>query len=266
MLVKSCGICTEKIQGQKPHSGNRILNPPVPLPRVWAELWCRWESGHGLSSADCRLLGCGEGKAKQERLREQQSAPCHLLLAGGGGQMQETQGQRAVQRTGFTAAPSSAAFCSLLLAHAWHIQGMRTLRSTLPELTRIPKDNIKQMESHVGLPLAQGPGSTLRWDRAVPKHGQLFVPCALSRCQQHIVPSVPLRTALKGLIASPWPLKCWGLQPVPSWCSGSWHPFRFVAPCHSAQGSCWDFAVNRVLFPFWGGAEGTRGLWQWQLL
>lgn len=56
----------------------------------------------------------------------------------GFGQMQEAQGQRAVQRTGVIAAPSSAAFCSPLLAHAGHIQGVRTMegtvRSTLAEL------------------------------------------------------------------------------------------------------------------------------------
>lgn len=57
-----------------------------------------------------------------------------MLSRAPSGQMQETQRQRAVQRTGVIAAPSSAAFCSLLLVHAGHIQGVRTLRSTLAEL------------------------------------------------------------------------------------------------------------------------------------
>lgn len=60
------------------------------------------------------------------------------ILPSGFGQIQESQGQRAVQRSRVIAAPSSAAFCSLLLTHAGHIQGMRTtegtVRSTLTEL------------------------------------------------------------------------------------------------------------------------------------
>lgn len=150
MLVKSCRVCIEHIQVQKTPQRQQNPKPSHPIARVWAELRRSWETGHGLSSADCGLLGCSEWKAMQER-----------------GSV--SNGRQAVT------------LCLLVEVY----------------ITCIPKDNIKQKESHAGLPLAQGSGSTLRWDRAVPNHGQPFVPCALSRCQQHIVPSALMRTTLE---------------------------------------------------------------------
>lgn len=103
----------------------------------------------------------------------------------------------------------------------------------------------------------------------VPAPRSPFVRCTPSCCQQHVAPVGTENNTIgpeRADFASPGPLKCRRPKPVPSRRSETWHPFRFAAPCPSAQGSCWDFAVNRVLFPFWGGTGGTQGPWKWQLL
>lgn len=76
----------------------------------------------------------------------------------------------------------------------------------------------------------------------VPAPRSPFVRCTPSCCQQHVVPVGTENNTIgpeRADFASPGPLKCRRPKPVPSRRSETWHPFRFAAPCPSAQDSCW---------------------------